>query len=234
MSLIRHEPQRPVLRRRLAFRESRGASTMTQRGSMSTNPVELRQLETAASQGDESALRSLLLQHGPAVERRLEIPAKWRAVLDTADVMQVTYLEAFLHISRYDPSRGEPFARWLGRIADNNLLDAIRALSRQKQPQPERRIVPKATQESMVALVELLGATTTTPSQEFAANEACARLSAAVQALPDSYRIAVQMYDLEGRSIEDVAAALGKSAGAVHMLRARAHDRLRELLGTTV
>ena len=32
--------------------------------------------------------------------------------------------------------------------------------------------------------------------------------------------------------LADVASALGKSAGAVHMLRARAHDRLREQLGS--
>lgn len=195
-------------------------------------PTAPREIEIAATRGDESALRTLLLKHGPEVERFLTVPAKWRAVLDSTDVMQVTYLEAFLHISRFDPTRGEPFVRWLGRIAENNLRDAIRALGRQKQPQPERRVTPNAAQESMVALVELLGATTTTPSREAAADEACARLAAAVEALPDSYRTAVRMYDLEGRSIEDVAAMLGKSPGAVHMLRARAHDRLRELLGS--
>lgn len=193
-------------------------------------PTEQSGLEHAAVRGDESALRELLLRFGPEVERRLDVPTKWRAVLDPADVMQVTYLEAFLHIGRYDPTRVESFVRWLGQIAENNLRDAIRALGRQKQPQPERRITPKATQESMVALVELLGATSTTPSRELAAGEACARLMTAVDALPETYRIAVRLYDLEGRSIEEVAQALGKSPGAVHMLRARAHDRLREML----
>lgn len=196
------------------------------------HPTDTNDLERAAVRGDESALRTLLLRFGPEVEKYLEIPPKWRTVLDPADVMQVTYLEAFLHIGRFDPTRGEPFIRWLGRIAENNLRDAIRALGRQKQPQPERRITPKATQESMVALVELLGATTTTPSREMAADEACARLMAAVEALPETYRVAVRMYDLEGRTIDQVAAALGKSTGAVHMVRARAHDRLREMLGS--
>jgi hypothetical protein len=39
------------------------------------------------------------------------------------------------------------------------------------------------------------------------------------------------MYDLEDRAIDDVTKALGRTRGAVHMLRARAHERLRELLG---
>lgn len=232
MVVNRVESPRRTPRRRAPFRESRCAATILQRGSMGSEPAKSRQLETAAAQGDTDALRSLLLLHGPAIERSLDIPTKWRGVLDAADVMQVTYLEAFLHITRCDPTRGEPFARWLARIAENNLLDAIRALGRQKRPQPERRVTPRATQESMVELVALLGATTTTPSREFAADEACQRLAAAVEVLPDSYRLAVRMYDLEGRSIEDVADALGKSPGAVHMLRARAHDRLREMLGS--
>ncbi len=39
------------------------------------------------------------------------------------------------------------------------------------------------------------------------------------------------MYDLEGRSVEDVAGALGRTPGAAYMLRARAHRWLREILG---
>jgi DNA-directed RNA polymerase specialized sigma24 family protein len=33
--------------------------------------------------------------------------------------------------------------------------------------------------------------------------------------------------------VEEVAKGLGRSKGAVHMLRARAYDRLKELLGST-
>ena len=192
---------------------------------------ESRGLERAAVRGDQGALRALLLQFGPEIERALDIQPKWRSVLDPGDVMQITYLEAFLHIDRFDPERGEPFVHWLRRIAENNLRDAVRALGRQKQPQPERRVVVGNTAESMAALVELLGATSTTPSRGAVVAEARERLTAALDALPEGYQTAVRMYDLEGRSIEEVGAALGKSAGAIHMMRARAHDRLRELLG---
>jgi RNA polymerase sigma-70 factor (ECF subfamily) len=195
-------------------------------------PDESRELERSAVRGDSEALRMLLLRFGPEIERGLEIHPKWRSVLEPGDVMQITYLEAFLHIDRFDAQRGEPFVHWLRRIAENNLRDAIRALGRQKQPQPERRVVAPQSAESMAALVELLGATNTTPSRGVVVAEAHERLSAALEALPEGYQTAVRMYDLEGRTIEEVAAALGKSPGAVHMMRARAHDRLRELLGT--
>jgi RNA polymerase sigma-70 factor (ECF subfamily) len=189
-----------------------------------------RTLERAAVGGDEEALRALLLRHGPEVERGLEIHAKWRSVIDTADIMQVTYLEAFLGIHRFDADRGEPFVHWLRCIAENNLRDAVRGLSAQKQPPPDRRVTEPESAASVAALYELLGATTTTPSRAAAAAESANRINEALDALPSGYRMAVQMYDLEGRSIDEVAAALNKSTGAVHMMRARAHDRLREIL----
>ena len=53
----------------------------------------------------------------------------------------------------------------------------------------------------------------------------------ALGSLPGDYEKVVRMYDLEGRPIGEVAAELGRSEGAVYMLRARAHDRLREQMG---
>ena len=41
----------------------------------------------------------------------------------------------------------------------------------------------------------------------------------------------VRLYDLQCRDITEVCTQLGKSSGAVYMLRARAHDRLRENMG---
>ena len=54
---------------------------------------------------------------------------------------------------------------------------------------------------------------------------------ACVDALPEDYGRVVRLYDLQGLPIADVSRQLGRSSGAVHMLRARAHDQLRVLLG---
>ncbi len=48
--------------------------------------------------------------------------------------------------------------------------------------------------------------------------------------LPPDYATVIRLYDLQGKPIAEVAADLGRSEGAVYMLRARTHDRLRELL----
>ena len=57
-------------------------------------------------------------------------------------------------------------------------------------------------------------------------------LQAALAKLPSDYRLAIEAYDLGGRTIEEVAASLDRSPGAVHMLRLRAHRMLAEVLGT--
>ena len=56
-------------------------------------------------------------------------------------------------------------------------------------------------------------------------------LEGALGALPPDYEKVVRMYDLEGKPVREVAAALKRSEGAVWMLRARAHERLKEIMG---
>lgn len=192
--------------------------------------IDTREQIRRAVAGDADALTELLRIHAPAVERTLRIGRPWRSVLEVSDVMQVTYLEAFLQVGQFDPDRSESFETWLRRIAENNLRDAVRGLQRQKRPQPRDRVLP-AGGDSVTGLFDLLGVTTTTPSRHAARAEMDHHLSAALEALPEDYARAVRLYDLGGLPIDDVAEQMGRSPGAVHMLRARAHDRLREHLG---
>src|SRR5262245_19006221 len=182
-----------------------------------------------AVSGNRDALVDLLDRHGPAVERSLRIGPGWQGRLDVSDVMQVTYLEAFLRISTFDPQRADAFPAWLRRIAEHNLLDAIRELETERNRSAPRRIRAFGAEESYVALLDILSASGGTPSQSVRREEAGTILAAAIERLPADYATALRLYDLEGRAIDDVAAAMQRSIGAVHMLRLRAHDRLREL-----
>jgi len=184
--------------------------------------------------GDTAALADLLRAHGPLIRDALRIDPRWRSVLEPEDVMQVTYLEAFLRIRDFDVNSAS-FGTWLRHIAENNLRDAIKQLGRKKRPQPHRRLSEPAAgslpaDDSCAALLERLCLTNSTPSSHARRREASAAVMAALGKLPADYADAVRLYDLEGRSIAETAAAMHRSAGAVHMLRARAHERLRELL----
>lgn len=192
------------------------------------------QLTAKAVQGDEDALTELLRRFGPNVRAHIEsaLSEKWRSVLDPDDVMQVSYLEAFMRIDRFEPRGDGSFAGWLNQIAKNNMRDAIDELSRLKRPQPDQRVVG-SSDESAVLLLEQLGCTTSTPSRHAGKREVAQAVESAITGLPDDYASVVRMYDIEGKGVGDVAAAMGRSEGAVYMLRARAHDRLREALGSS-
>lgn len=190
-----------------------------------------RALVSKAVEGDADALADLLAFFGPQIEATLEIGNRWQSNLDAGDVMQVTYIEAFLQIARFDPARSSSFLAWLRTIAANNLRDAIRGLGGANRPPAERRISSPSLDESATSFVQQLGFTSTTPSRTARKSEASRLLLAALERLPPDYREVIRRYDLEESAIGDVATAIGRSPGAVHMLRARAHARLREILG---
>jgi RNA polymerase sigma factor (sigma-70 family) len=191
-----------------------------------------------AVEGDAGALRDLLKRCGPRARASIQgkIDARWRAVLDEDDVMQVAYMEAFLHLDQLTSRDIDGFTAWLARIAQNALRDALRGLQRAKRPNPVRRV--HSTRNGVAdpavtgaALVEILGVTTTTPSRHAATSEAIRGIDGARGRLPPDYRTVVQLVDLHGLCVADAAASMGRSTGAAHMLRARAHDRLRVTLG---
>lgn len=190
------------------------------------------ELLASALRGDRDALAALLEGHAARLRTALarKIPTRWQSILSADDVVQETFTDAFLDFQSFSPQGEGSFARWLAQLADHNLNDAIRMLSAEKRGGTRRRA--QTQRDSAVALYELLGATSTTPSRCVARREAESAIRGAVRELPETYRKVVEMYDLQGRPISDVAAALGRSEGAVFMLRARAHRRLASFLGT--
>jgi hypothetical protein len=195
----------------------------------------LDRLLELAMRGDKQAMASLLEACSPKVRARLEpkISGTYRAHLDIDDVMQITYIEAFTRMHRFTGGGVSGFQAWLNSLAEHNLIDAIRSLEAARRPDPHKRVSGVATgsRDSVIALVDLLGVSSNTPSIHAARDEAAKHLERALKQLPKDYETVVRMYDLEGIAMEEVAKTLGRSEGAAYMLRARAHDRLREGMG---
>ena len=188
-----------------------------------------------AAKGDDHALSTLLKQHASSIRRAVagQIPRRWRAVLSEEDVIQETFADAFHDIGRFDPAGHGSFGGWLLRLAKCNLRDAIRMLEAEKRGGDRHRADVRRSGDSHTALIDLLSSDGTTPSRQAATAEARSLLTESIRKLPHDYRAVIQMYDLEGDGVSQIAAALSRSPGAVYMLRARAHDWLRELMGTT-
>jgi len=186
-----------------------------------------------AIDGDVKALERLIALQHKELRQGLEekIARRHRAVLAADDVLQVTYTEAFLRIAQFSPDGRGSFQGWLTRGAENNLKDAIRALEREKRCPRNRQVVSDRVTDSYTTLLAGLSASGTTPTRHASRNEAKAIIDAALDELPPDYAKVIRLYDLEGLPIDEVAKSLGRRRGAVHMLKARAHERLRELLG---
>ncbi|MEW6249420.1 MAG: sigma-70 family RNA polymerase sigma factor [Planctomycetota bacterium] len=170
-----------------------------------------RELLERATEGDAAALRTLLERYGPQAQRAIhgKIGPRWRAMLDEDDVMQVAFLEAFLHIDQLVARDPAAFAAWLTRTAENILRDTLRALECRKRASPRALRRPQAEEDSHVALLAALGHTSTTPSRDAARTEAAGILNGMLRRLPADYRTVVQQVDLEGSPVAAVAAAMG-------------------------
>ena len=89
----------------------------------------------------------------------------------------------------------------------------------------------KPTDDSYVTLLAMLPGSQTPPSQRVSRREIRTLIEDAIEQLPPDYARVVRGCDLEGRETTEMAEEMGRSSGAIYMLRARAHDWLAEILG---
>ncbi|MCH7726494.1 MAG: sigma-70 family RNA polymerase sigma factor [Planctomycetes bacterium] len=128
---------------------------------------------------------------------------------------------------------GDYLGRWLADLARCNLRDALKMLGAKKRGGDRKRVDQVAVGDAHRTLLGLLASDGSSPSQHVAREEIQLAIEQAIERLPDAYRKVVQMYDIHGQTVDEVADALNRSVGAVYMLRARAHHRLHGILGAT-
>jgi RNA polymerase sigma-70 factor (ECF subfamily) len=200
---------------------------------MTIDDRDREELLRQAVRGDRQAVSALLEQCGAEIRGRIarRIPRRWQAVLSADDVLQQTYADAIRDLPRFDCAREGDFGNWLLRLARCNLADGLKMLKAAKRgggQQPVEWVDPEC---SALSLLDHLSGDGDSPSLTVARGEAREFLRGALDRLPPTYREVIRLYDLEERGVEEVATAMGRSPGAVFMLRARAHDRLRQVMG---
>jgi RNA polymerase sigma-70 factor (ECF subfamily) len=187
-----------------------------------------------AVRGEEDALVALLEEVGMILHTELEsgIGGRYQGMVSADDVLQVTYLEAFLRIRSFIPLGPQSFLAWLRRISQNNLRDAIRELEREKRPSPARRITAPPGDDSYVSLLDQYAGKATTVPRAAARSEIRQVVDDALKRLPHDYETVLRLYELEGLSAPETAERMNRSHGAVRMLLSRARECLGEILGS--
>lgn len=184
--------------------------------------------------GNEEAFTLIYRRRHPSVYRFALRMSGNRAIAE--DVTQEVFVALIRDVKRFDPERGS-FAAFLFGIARNHL---------HKRWELDKRLVPSGLGNEEVngngsrngasnghfaiamqsAHPSGNGATNGSRSaipgvpEEFASQETVTRVRKAIASLPENYREAVVLCDLEEMSYEEAAAALGCPVGTV---RSRLH-----------
>jgi RNA polymerase sigma-70 factor (ECF subfamily) len=188
----------------------------------------------SAIAGDRVALEWLLLAHYDDLARRIgtKLPVRLRSTQAVEDILQLTFFQAFRDIGRFQPRPGATFGDWLRRIADNRLYDAIKQHDRKKHGGDLRRIhEDERTDGSVLSLWECIAAGDTSPGSVAAQCEALHALQVALAALPSDQRTAIQLHLLDGKSLDETAAALGRTPEAVRGIVYRGKQALLASMG---
>ncbi len=165
-----------------------------------------------AQDGDGAAYAALLGEVVPWLRA-----LAWKAGTQPDDIEDaVQDILLTLHDVRhtFDPAR--PFAPWLQAIARHRLIDRLR-----RQGRRQAREIPIEEEHETFPAPE-------TNSHEVAGD--ARRLQAAVAALPEGQRQAVELLRMKELSLKEAAARSGQSETALKVALHRAIKRLRSLL----
>jgi RNA polymerase sigma-70 factor (ECF subfamily) len=191
-------------------------------------------LVTAASCGDRVALERLLLAHYDQLERRIaaKLPSRLQSTQAVEDILQLTFLQAFRDIRRFEPQVKATFGDWLARIAENRLYDAIKQHDRQKHGGDLRHIDDDSSDDRRIlSLWDWIAAADTSPGSVAARGEALHALQVALATLPHDQHEAIRLHLLEGKSLEETAAAMGRTPDAIRGLVYRGKQGLLAAMG---
>jgi RNA polymerase sigma factor (sigma-70 family) len=175
-----------------------------------------RDLMARLAGGDRDALAPLMERHHARLYR---IALGYlRHADDALDVVQETFVKAFVHASRWDG--GSDVAPWLTRIAVNQAIDTYRRGRRRRASEEPLEDTPTGE----------VAHDDPSPERRAMGREITERVGAALRGLPERQRAVFVLRHYDELSLEEIARALDMSLGTVKSSLHRAVHRMRERL----
>ncbi|HLK60077.1 MAG TPA: sigma-70 family RNA polymerase sigma factor [Chthonomonadaceae bacterium] len=144
---------------------------------------------------------------------------------DAEDLTQEAYLRAYRSFGTYN--RQLPFEGWFFRILSNLFIDLMRRRPKQK---PLSLDQPMGDEESEDNLLLQIPDEQANPERNLMDQVMDERLQAALSSLPEAFRVAVLLCDVEGKTYEEIAQVMGSSIGTVRSRIHRGRTMLRRLM----
>ncbi len=184
------------------------------------NEGERAALVRQVTTGDAETFQRLYVHYHGVLHGKVAacIRADMRVHVDPDDVLQQACESAFKEVKgcKFDGPGG--FYKWLERIALNQAKRDQQRIDSEKAHFPLKFRPRLTAATTYVDLFHTFAAKQDTPSRILAKSEAAAAMIFSLARLTDDQRTVVRMRFLEERSVAEVAAALGKTEPAVHML----------------
>jgi len=144
---------------------------------------------------------------------------------DAEDLTQEAYLRAYRSFGTYN--RQMPFESWFFRILSNLFIDLLRRRPKQK---PLSLDQPMGDEDNEENLLLQLPDENANPERNLMEQVMDERLQAALAALPEAFRVAVLLCDVDNRSYEEIAQIMGSSIGTVRSRIHRGRLMLRRIM----
>jgi RNA polymerase sigma-70 factor (ECF subfamily) len=195
--------------------------------------------EPVPAGGEEAALAAALRRADPAAFETIvrtyggRMLAVARRILRDEDEAREAVQEAFISAfrAREQFAGASKLSTWLHRIAVNAALMRLRARSRQRE-EPIEPWLPAF--ENGGHHLERFQAPVEPADERLARDETRALVRAAIDELPESYRVVLLLRDIDQLSTDETAGLLGITPNAVKLRLHRARMALRaKLWGTT-
>jgi len=199
---------------------------------MQESVAEAVDLVGRARRGDEAALGRLLEENRAALlaEAQRQLRRRLAARVDSADIIQQTFLEAHRGFERFEGHSEIQFASWLRTILNRNIAGQLRDHTRVAKRDLRRERSLDDSRSGEEPLRRKIVAGQSTPSQRAMQAEDFARLAVALKTLTVDQREAVRLRHLEGWPLARIAEKLGRSPAATAGLIKRGMQALRRQL----